>query len=216
VHLVQRRLRQVETMGALPGTLLLRVILLWLRLQNDWPASVLAMFRHAPQTTTPAPIPAEFHRRATACVITALPKSASPFDNGGMVRPCFLVIDREYSGSISTRKLVIETAKFNVVTSYSAVEAIETLQAFPNMRGIVLDAGIRDMTCCDLVAKLKEIDSKSPVVVISAPGTHDCPQADHLLESFEPAKLLSLLQSLAPAETAAIEKRNEHLTKTQS
>lgn len=27
-----------------------------------------------------------------------------------MVRPCFLVIDREYSGSISTRKLVIETA----------------------------------------------------------------------------------------------------------
>lgn len=133
-----------------------------------------------------------------------------------MVRPCFLVIDREYSGSISTRKLVIETAKFNVVTAYSAHEAVDTLQAFPSLNGIVLDAGIHDMTCCDLIAKLKRIDPKLPIVVISAPGTHECPQADHMLESFEPAQLLSLLQSLVPAETAAIEKRNEQLTKTQS
>jgi CheY-like chemotaxis protein len=133
-----------------------------------------------------------------------------------MVRPCFLVIDREYSGSISTRKLVIETAKFNVVTAYSAHEAVETLQAFPNLNGIVLDAGIRDMTCCDLVAKLKLLDARLPIVIISAPGTHECPQADHMLESFEPAKLLALLQGLVPDQTAAIEKRNEQLTKTQS
>lgn len=128
-----------------------------------------------------------------------------------MVRPCFLVIDREYSGSISTRKLVIETAKFNVVTAYSASEAVETLDQFPRINGVVLDAGIRDMTCCDLVAKIKEQQPELPVVVISSPGTHDCPQADHLLESFEPAKLLSLLQKLVPAESAAIEKRNEQL-----
>jgi CheY-like chemotaxis protein len=132
-----------------------------------------------------------------------------------MVRPCFLVIDREYSGSISTRKLVIETAKFNVVTSYSATEAIDTLQAFPSLSGIVLDAGMRDMKCCDLVARLKEIAPRLPVIVISAPGTHECPQADHLLESFEPSKLLALLQALVPAETAAIEKRNEQLTKLE-
>ena len=131
-----------------------------------------------------------------------------------MVRPCFLVIDREYSGSISTRKLVIETAKFNVVTAYSALEAIDTLHAFPSLSGIVLDAGIHDMSCCDLIAKLKVMDSKLPIVVISAPGTHECPQADHMLESFEPAKLLALLQGLVPAETAAIEKRNEQLAKT--
>jgi len=128
-----------------------------------------------------------------------------------MVRPCFLVIDREYSGSISTRKLVIETAKFNVVTAYSAAEAIETLEQFPRINGVVLDAGIRDMTCCELVAKIKQQQPTLPVVVISAPGTHDCPQADQMLESFEPARLLNLLQKLVPAETAAIEKRNEQL-----
>ena len=132
-----------------------------------------------------------------------------------MIRPCFLVIDREYSGSISTRKLVIETAKFNVITAYSALEAFATLQAYPRLSGVVLDAGIRDMDCCDLIAKIKNVDSKLPVIVISAPGTHDCPQADHLLESFEPAKLLILLQSLAPEATADIEKLNEQLAKTR-
>jgi DNA-binding response OmpR family regulator len=133
-----------------------------------------------------------------------------------MIRPCFLVIDREYSGSISTRKLVIETAKFNVITAYSAVEALETVETFPRINGIVLDAGMRDMSCCDIVAKLKLIDVKLPIIVISAPGTHDCPQADHMLESFNPAKLLSLLQGLVPDETAAIEKNNQHLTEIQS
>lgn len=133
-----------------------------------------------------------------------------------MVRPCFLVIDREYSGSISTRKLVIETAKFNVITAYSAAESIETLAAFPAVAGVVLDAGIRDMKCCDLVTALKEQNARLPVVVISAPGSHECPEADHQLESFEPARLLVLLQSLVPDATAAIEKRNEDLTKTQS
>lgn len=39
-----------------------------------------------------------------------------------MIRPCFLVIDREFPGSISTRKLVLETAKFNVLTAYSGLK----------------------------------------------------------------------------------------------
>jgi hypothetical protein len=48
-----------------------------------------------------------------------------------MIRPCFLVIDQEHSNSISTRKLVIETARFNVLTAYSGAEAIQTLKNFP-------------------------------------------------------------------------------------
>jgi DNA-binding NtrC family response regulator len=132
-----------------------------------------------------------------------------------MVRPCFLVIDREYSASISTRKLVIETAKFNVITAYSAQEAIETFAAFPAIAGVVLDAGIRDMSCGDLTARIKESNPKLPVVVISSPGTTECEGADHMLESFEPGRLLMLLQSLVPEAAAAIEKRNEQLNQTQ-
>ena len=129
-----------------------------------------------------------------------------------MVRPCFLVIDREYAGSISTRKLVIETAKLNVITAYSAKEAIETLERFPKVDGVVLDAGVRDMSCCDLIAHIKEFLPALPIITISAPGTHDCPQADHQLESFDPARLLLLLRKLQPEESADIEVRNEDLS----
>ena len=129
-----------------------------------------------------------------------------------MTRPCFLVIDREYSGSISTRKLVIETAKFNVITAYSAVEALETLQRFRNVDGVVLDAGIRDIPCCELIGKIKHLAPHLPVITISAPGTHDCPEADHQLETFDPARLLALLRQLQPEKAAEIEARNEKLS----
>ncbi|MES2393812.1 MAG: response regulator [Acidobacteriota bacterium] len=130
-----------------------------------------------------------------------------------MHRPCFLVIDREYSGSISTRKLVIETAKFNVITAYSAQESLETIDRFPHINGIVLDAGIRDMPCNDLIAALKARHPKMPIIVICAPGAPDCPGADHQLESFDPRRLLALLQNLQPEATAHIEARDEDLSR---
>jgi len=129
-----------------------------------------------------------------------------------MTRPCFLVIDREYSGSISTRKLVIETAKFNVITSYSAQEALETLELFPNVNGIVLDGGVRDLSCCELISKIKKFNPALPVVTISAPGTHECDNADYQLTSFDPGRLLALLRELQPQKSAEIEKRNEGLS----
>jgi DNA-binding NtrC family response regulator len=128
-----------------------------------------------------------------------------------MVRPCFLIIDREFPGSISTRKLVIETAKFNVLTAYSAREAIETLRLFPAVHGVVLDSDVSDLPCHALVSALKAINPHIPVIAISGPGTRDCPGADHYLESFDPRRLLEILAALLPGETAQIEKRNEEL-----
>lgn len=128
-----------------------------------------------------------------------------------MTRPCFLVIDREYSGSISTRKLVIETAKFNVITAYSSDEAIDTLIMFPAVRGVVLDAGMKDMPCESLVQKLKSVGPSVPIIVVTAPGILKCTGADHYLESFEPSRILSRLQKLEPEQTATIEKQNETL-----
>ncbi|ADW68835.1 response regulator [Granulicella tundricola] len=128
-----------------------------------------------------------------------------------MVRPCFLVIDREHSGSISTRKLVIETAKFNVITAYSSPEAIETLKAFPALSGIVLDAGIKDMPCPELVEALKQIKPTIPIVAVGTPRVESCGPADHFLHSFDPAPLLLLLKNLIPEQAEAIERHNEKL-----
>jgi CheY-like chemotaxis protein len=132
-----------------------------------------------------------------------------------MVRPCFLVIDREFASSISTRKLVIESAKFNVVTAYSSAEAIDTLKKFPAVDGAVLDADMKDMPCSELVRALKAIQPRLRIVVVHAPGPAACDGADHLLESFDPRRLLAVLERLEPEQTAAIEKQNEILSAEQ-
>jgi DNA-binding NtrC family response regulator len=130
-----------------------------------------------------------------------------------MNRPCFLVIDREFPGSISTRKLVIETAKFNVITAYSGREALDLLHRFPAVSGAVLDGGIEDIPCADLVNQMKSHSPHTPIIVIAAPGSAASPNADFQLQSFDPAKLLETLRSLTPEASAEIEKRNEDLSR---
>jgi DNA-binding NtrC family response regulator len=128
-----------------------------------------------------------------------------------MLRPCYLVVDRETSSAISTRKLIIETAKFNVITAYSSKEAIETLRMFPAISGVVTDSGMTDMPCHELVSALKKIKQDIPVIVVCTPRESECKGADHTLESFDPRLLLALLQRLEPQASAEIEKQNELL-----
>jgi DNA-binding response OmpR family regulator len=130
-----------------------------------------------------------------------------------MMRPCFLVVDREFPGSISTRKLVIETAKFNVLTAYSADEAVELLKLFPAVSGVVIDDGIEGISTERLVGELKKIRATLPVVVVAAPGERRCEGADFQVRSFEPAKLLETLRSITPREAEEIERTNERLSK---
>ncbi len=130
-----------------------------------------------------------------------------------MVRPCNLVIDREFPGSISTRKLVIETAKFNVLTAYSADEATDTLREFPAIHGAVIDADIYGISCAALARTLKKIKPGIPIIAICGPGDNDCAGADYQVESLDPRKLLETLQKLDPRKVAEIEQREEELNR---
>jgi DNA-binding NtrC family response regulator len=130
-----------------------------------------------------------------------------------MTRPCFLVVDREFPGSISTRKLVIETAKFNVLTAYSAIEAVQLLLQFPAVSGVVIDDGIEGVSTEGLIAEIKRLQANLPVVVVAAPSERRCEGADFQVRSFEPAKLLETLRSITPREAEEIEHRNETLSK---
>ena len=127
-----------------------------------------------------------------------------------MVRPCFLVVDQEYSGNISTRKLVLESAKLNVITAYSGAEALATLERFPAVSGVVLDARIPDIPCEEIVAALKQMQPTLPIIVVGSPRTVPC-DADHTLESFDPRRLLALIERLLPKETASIIHHDEKL-----
>lgn len=128
-----------------------------------------------------------------------------------MLRPCFLVVDRELPGSICTRKLVIETGKFNVISAYGVVEAIEALKRFPRVSGVVVDAGIRDMPCETLTALMKSLMPNIPIVVVSRPKAMDCAGADYHLNTFDPNVILKLLQKLEPKETEGIQQQDEAL-----
>lgn len=130
-------------------------------------------------------------------------------------RPCFLVIDQEFAGSISTRKLVIETAKFNVITAYSNHEALELLQRFPAMDGAVVDLAVRDLPCEELVRGLKSMRPEMPVIAISAPGLSECSEADFNLQSFAPEPLLELLKKLQQQKAEQIEQHEEMLAREQ-
>jgi response regulator RpfG family c-di-GMP phosphodiesterase len=115
-----------------------------------------------------------------------------------VTRPCFLVIDHEFPDSISTRKLVLETAKYNVLTAYSGTEAVETFKLFPNINGIVMNEAVTGMDCASMVNELRAIRSDVLLIVTSSRGVTDCVVADHQLDNFDPASLLKMLRRLVP------------------
>jgi response regulator RpfG family c-di-GMP phosphodiesterase len=115
-----------------------------------------------------------------------------------MTRPCLLVIDHEFPDSISTRKLVLETAKYNVITAYSGREALETLKLFPNVSGIVMNEAVNGMDCASMVKELRAIRPDVLLIVTSSRGITDCVVADHQLDNFDPASLLKLLRRVVP------------------
>lgn len=128
-----------------------------------------------------------------------------------MLRPCFLVIDNEYPGSISTRKLVIETAKFNVITAYDATEGLQSLERFPNVDGVVLNASIAGISCEQLIQRLRSVKPEIPVIVTSAGGHSHCPGEYHHVDSYDPKKLLDVLQKLKPEQTRQTAERDARL-----
>jgi hypothetical protein len=130
-----------------------------------------------------------------------------------MERPCFLVVDREFPGSISTRKLVIETSKFNVITAYDEAEALNCLRRFPKVDGVVINADMADDgECRKLIDNLRAIVPNLDVIVISTGGRVHHDRSEHSVDSLNPKELLDCLQSLRKDATAEILARESKMT----
>jgi CheY-like chemotaxis protein len=116
------------------------------------------------------------------------------------MRPCFLVVDNEYPGSISTRKLVMESAKLNVITAYSPEEAIGTLDRFPNVDGVVLDTQIQGRPCTEIVRQIRSKHAGIPIVTVSPGGQNPCGEEHYHVSNFDPEQLLDTLHKIRPNE----------------
>jgi len=102
----------------------------------------------------------------------------------------------EPEDGISTRKLVLETAKFNVITAHSTKEALELLQLHPKVDAVILHASLAAFDCDVIVAAVRKQQPKIPIIMLAAAPGFRCPGADHHLTSHEPEQLLDLLRSL--------------------
>lgn len=128
-----------------------------------------------------------------------------------MTRPCYLVLDREIPGNISTRKLVIETAKLNVITAYSPDEAVEALERFPRVDGVVFGAEPANMSTEQMIRRLRAIVSNIPVIVTSAGHQRRDAHNEFYVDSLNPKALLDCLQSLNKEAIAEISKNDPEI-----
>lgn len=109
------------------------------------------------------------------------------------------------------RKLVIESDKLNVITAYSGAEALESFDRFPGVSGVILSASIPDISCAELIARIRSRAPKMLIIVVQTAGAPQCVGADHYVDSFDPVALLELLRRLFPRATAAIEEQDKML-----
>lgn len=109
-------------------------------------------------------------------------------------RLAFLVVEVEPGQALSTRKLLLETAKHNVLTAHSAKEGVHMLRRFPDVDAIAIDAGLKDMECRKMAKELRKINPKAPIVAMTPRIANKCDWADRTISSYEPRELLQLLE----------------------
>jgi CheY-like chemotaxis protein len=116
------------------------------------------------------------------------------FINVNMPRPTLLVAEPEPGQALSTRKLLLETAKFNVLTAHSGPEALDLFNRFPKLDLVILVDSKR--IDCEEIGRRVKTKSKIPIVALSPLIGKSCRSADHNLSSHEPEALLELIRSL--------------------
>jgi hypothetical protein len=115
-----------------------------------------------------------------------------------MPRATFLIIEVEPPEGISSRKLVIETAKHNVITAYSGKEGLALFQRFPAVDAVIAHSELRDVPSGKILAHVKQQRPDVPTVLLSPrPGAARHKYADHVLSSHHPQSLLHLLEKIA-------------------
>src|SRR5690348_17064368 len=112
-----------------------------------------------------------------------------------MRRPTLIVAEPEPGQALSTRKLVLETAKFNVLTAHSTDEAFDVFQSFPNASCVIAVEG--ETVDCERILKFaRTIRGDILLIALSPRHGFRCGSANHHLSSHDPESLVRLVRSL--------------------
>jgi DNA-binding response OmpR family regulator len=114
-----------------------------------------------------------------------------------MARATFILVEPEPDQALSSRKLVLETAKFNVITAYTAQEGLEMLALFPKADAVIVHSQIKDIPCEELFGRSKRDNSKRTTIYLNAAAHQfSCHGADHTVSSHDPEALMHLLREM--------------------
>jgi hypothetical protein len=103
-----------------------------------------------------------------------------------------LMMEEEQPEGLSARKLVVETAKHNVLTAYSANDGIDLLRRFPNINGVLVHARLLHKEP-RLLAQVKVLAPRVPIILASPGGEQSAPEVTFKVDSHKPHQLVSLL-----------------------
>ncbi len=112
-----------------------------------------------------------------------------------MPRPTFLVAEPEPEQALSTRKLLLETFKFNVLTAHSEGETVDLLRLFPHVDSLILHCGIPGFNTEEVIQTVKRLAPELPVIALT-PTEREFAWADHVVHSHDPQELLHLVHEL--------------------
>lgn len=111
-------------------------------------------------------------------------------------RLAFLVVEAEPAQGLSTRKLLLESAKHNVLTAYSPEEGATMFERFPKVDIVAIDGGFGDGICGTLSRSLRAQNKDIRIVAFMPQVGAHCNWADKTTNSHDPAGLLKLLEEM--------------------
>lgn len=110
-----------------------------------------------------------------------------------MVRPTFIIAEPEADQALSARKLVIETAKFNVITAHSPEEFLELVRLFPNVNAVIMHTRLTSGRSQELVRSVRRLLPEKKLIAIS-PSIAEVNDVDYEVDSHDPQELVNLLR----------------------
>ena len=103
------------------------------------------------------------------------------------------MIEVEQPEGISARKLLLETARHNVITAYGGKVGLALLRRFPNVDLAVVHTELADASFDLTVQGLKAINPRLPIIGITPAVDRPWSGVDHIVSSHDPQALLTLL-----------------------